>query len=189
LFARKEIVLSAGSFGTPALLQLSGIGHKKELKAAGIQTIVNNPSVGHNLSDHTFLPLPYLVNSNDTYDPMFRNLDLLNASIAQWTNNKTGPLAGGICNHLGWLRLPGNATIFKTTKDPAAGPNSSHYEMILSVRTFLCFIPISGYEELFNDRTCGLFLEFLCRLLVILWGCQPPSFPRHLVSHSSASTF
>jgi len=138
-------VLSAGTFGTPLLLQLSGIGDKGELGSAGVASIVNNPSVGRNLSDHTLLPNPYLVNDNNTFDTIFRNPDLLNAYIGQWMDNRTGPLAGGVCNHLGWLRLPKDATIFKTTKDPAAGPNSSHYEMIFSVSTLLSPKAISEY--------------------------------------------
>ena len=141
LTAHKEIVLSAGTFGTPALLQLSGIGDEEELRAAGVPTIVNNPSVGHNMSDDAFLPNPYLVNSNDTFDSLLRYPDILEANTAQWINTQTGPLAAGLCNHLGWFRLPNNATIFETTEDPAAGPNSSHYEMVFAVRTLLHFLP------------------------------------------------
>jgi len=61
LTARKEIVLSAGVLGTPILLQLSGIGNKKDLKAAGVKTIVDNPSVGYNMSDHTSMVNTYLL--------------------------------------------------------------------------------------------------------------------------------
>jgi choline dehydrogenase-like flavoprotein len=133
LTANKEIILSAGTFGTPALLQLSGIGDRVELLAAGVPTVVHNPSVGKNMSDHALLTNVFNVNNPNTYDSIFRNPDLINANIAQWTNSKTGPFAGGVTNNIGWLRLPKTASIFKTTADPASGPNSPHYEMIFSV--------------------------------------------------------
>ncbi len=48
----KEVILSAGSIGSPHLLQLSGIGNPDVLKKAGIQTLHELPGVGENLQDH-----------------------------------------------------------------------------------------------------------------------------------------
>jgi choline dehydrogenase len=50
--ANKEVVLSAGSIGSPHLLQLSGIGAKETLEKAGIECLHNLPGVGENLQDH-----------------------------------------------------------------------------------------------------------------------------------------
>ncbi|KAF9458889.1 aryl-alcohol oxidase [Collybia nuda] len=130
LTAKHEIILSAGTFGTPTLLQLSGIGDRNELRAAGVATVVHNPSVGKNMSDHALLPNVWNVNSSDTYDSVLRNPDEFKVSLAQWTKDRTGPLGSHITNNLGWLRLPKTASIFKTTHDPAAGPKSSHFEML-----------------------------------------------------------
>ncbi len=47
-----EIVLSAGSVQSPQLLELSGIGNPKILKAAGIDVKIENPNVGENLQEH-----------------------------------------------------------------------------------------------------------------------------------------
>ncbi|WP_370501098.1 GMC family oxidoreductase [Mycolicibacterium sp. jd] len=47
-----EIVLCAGAFGTPHLLQLSGIGPAEHLRDVGIRSVVDSPLVGSNLSDH-----------------------------------------------------------------------------------------------------------------------------------------
>ncbi|OQE43387.1 hypothetical protein PENCOP_c003G05868 [Penicillium coprophilum] len=49
--AAREVILSAGSFNTPQLLKLSGIGPKEELSKLGISTLVNLPGVGRNLQD------------------------------------------------------------------------------------------------------------------------------------------
>lgn len=52
VYADKEIILSAGAIGSPQLLQLSGIGPKTTLKAAGIEINHELPGVGQNLQDH-----------------------------------------------------------------------------------------------------------------------------------------
>ena len=52
--ANKEIILSAGSFASPQLLLLSGIGDKEALSTLGIACIKHLPGVGKNLQDHLF---------------------------------------------------------------------------------------------------------------------------------------
>lgn len=47
-----EVVLCAGSIQTPALLWRSGVGPPAELATLGIETVVANPAVGANLTDH-----------------------------------------------------------------------------------------------------------------------------------------
>lgn len=47
--ANKEVILSAGSLQSPGLLELSGIGQKAILDAAGIEQILELPGVGENL--------------------------------------------------------------------------------------------------------------------------------------------
>ena len=50
--ANKEVILSAGSVGSPQLLQLSGIGPADVLKSAGVELQHELPGVGENLQDH-----------------------------------------------------------------------------------------------------------------------------------------
>ncbi len=50
--ARREVILSAGAFGSPQLLLLSGIGPEEELRAHGIPVVHALPGVGANLQDH-----------------------------------------------------------------------------------------------------------------------------------------
>jgi choline dehydrogenase len=47
-----QVVLTAGAYGTPALLLRSGIGPADELRALGIEVVADNPGVGANLHDH-----------------------------------------------------------------------------------------------------------------------------------------
>ncbi|WP_456389624.1 GMC family oxidoreductase [Profundibacter sp.] len=50
--AGREVILSAGTFGTPQLLMLSGIGAADELAGHGIPVVRDLPGVGKNLQDH-----------------------------------------------------------------------------------------------------------------------------------------
>jgi len=51
IYARKEVIISAGVFNTPQLLKLSGIGPSQELQRFGINPIADLPGVGENLQD------------------------------------------------------------------------------------------------------------------------------------------
>jgi len=53
--AKKDVILSAGSFQSPQMLMLAGIGDVDYLKSFGIQSKINLPGVGKNLSDHVFV--------------------------------------------------------------------------------------------------------------------------------------
>ncbi len=52
VFAKTEVILSAGSIGSPSILQRSGIGPVDVLEAAGVPVRVESPGVGANLQDH-----------------------------------------------------------------------------------------------------------------------------------------
>ncbi len=57
--AAREVVLSAGVFGSPQLLQLSGVGPADHLREQGIDVRADLP-VGKNLHDHLFVPMTFL---------------------------------------------------------------------------------------------------------------------------------
>ena len=50
--ARREVIVSAGSIGSPTLLQRSGVGPGDVLKQAGVEVVHDLPGVGENLQDH-----------------------------------------------------------------------------------------------------------------------------------------
>jgi len=58
--ATREVVLSAGVFGSAQLLQLSGIGPAEHLRSVGVQVVADLP-VGDNLHDHLFVPMCFLM--------------------------------------------------------------------------------------------------------------------------------
>ncbi|KAJ7866250.1 aryl-alcohol oxidase [Mycena olivaceomarginata] len=125
LTATKEVILSAGSIGTPNILLHSGIGNSSTLTTLGIQPVHNLPSVGQNLSDHTLLFLSFLVNSTNTFETAAHN-----ATLA--AEDRTGPLVDNPLSHIGWLRVPNNSHVFEQFGDPSAGPNTPHFELIIA---------------------------------------------------------
>ncbi len=50
--AKREVILSSGSIGSPEILQRSGIGPAETLRAAGVEVLKDLPGVGANLQDH-----------------------------------------------------------------------------------------------------------------------------------------
>ncbi|KAJ7187767.1 alcohol oxidase [Mycena filopes] len=136
LSAKKEVVLSAGSVGSPSILLHSGIGNSTALKALGIKPLHNLPSVGQNLSDHSLLPMSWLVNSTNTYETAARNATLAAEEFTEWNTSRTGPLVNNPLGQIGWLRVPDNSSIFGSFPDPAAGPDTPHYELIFANGAF-----------------------------------------------------
>jgi choline dehydrogenase len=60
--AAKEVILTAGAFGSAQLLMLSGVGPAAHLREHGIDVIADLP-VGVNLHDHMFVPMTYVMRS------------------------------------------------------------------------------------------------------------------------------
>ncbi|KAJ3552193.1 hypothetical protein NP233_g12938 [Leucocoprinus birnbaumii] len=153
--ARKELVLSAGSVNTPQLLQLSGIGDKSLLSSLNIPVVVNNPSVGRNLSDHPRLTNLWYANSNQTFEAAQRNQTLADEEFDEWQEG-TGPLVDSFTNQLAFLRVPANDTTFwsqfnsSTFEDPAAGDITPHYELLFSNGIVPGAVPLPATGSFFN---------------------------------------
>lgn len=60
--ARKEVIISAGVFGSPHLLMNSGIGPAAHLRELGIEPMADLP-VGENLHDHLYVPVSFRMDS------------------------------------------------------------------------------------------------------------------------------
>ena len=65
LFATKEVILCAGTFHTPQILMLSGIGPTEQLKQIDIPQIVDSPHVGQHVFHHLALPQAWQLKDPD----------------------------------------------------------------------------------------------------------------------------
>ena len=64
-----EIILSAGSVGSPQILMLSGIGPSSHLAEFGIPVVVDSPGVGQNMRDHPNVTVKFTVKPGTYDDP------------------------------------------------------------------------------------------------------------------------
>ncbi|KAK7052441.1 GMC oxidoreductase [Favolaschia claudopus] len=134
--AAKEIILSAGSVGTPAVLMHSGIGNRKTLSNLGITTLLDLPSVGQNATDHPAFGVDWTVNSNQTIASLTQNTTRFNEAFAQWNRSHTGPFSGGGTTHSAWLRLDHQILASNNFTDPSSGPDSPHIEVTFTPGSF-----------------------------------------------------
>jgi len=90
-----EVIVCAGAFGSPALLQLSGIGNATDLRALGIDVLADLPGVGENLQDHLEVYVQYGSKRPVSVAPAlkWRNRPIV---AGQWLFARTGP---GATNH------------------------------------------------------------------------------------------
>lgn len=95
VFAGTEVILSAGSIGSPSILQRSGIGPAAVLNNAGVDVRMDHPGVGDNLQDHLEVYFQYRCKQPVSLN---RKLGLLSKGLigAQWVINKSGL---GATNH------------------------------------------------------------------------------------------
>ena len=136
--ARREVVVSAGCFNSPKLLQLSGLGPAQELGSVGIPVVRDMPEVGANLRDHHWIKLSFRCTRPITVNEFARSgLRKVGAAL-QYALNRSGPLAstgvtvGGFVrtspkfstpnlqfNFLGWSMTQPNTT--RVNPDPFPG--------------------------------------------------------------------
>ncbi|KAF8139403.1 aryl-alcohol oxidase [Mycena galopus ATCC 62051] len=120
--AYKEIVLSAGSVGTPHILLNSWIGNKTTLEGLGIPSVLDLPSVGQNFTDQPVTPKHYGVRGGIS----------ITQDLMQWNDIRTGPLVDTVATHLAYLRLDSNSSIFQLFQDPSSGSKAPHMELSLN---------------------------------------------------------
>ncbi|KAF9004051.1 GMC oxidoreductase-domain-containing protein [Cyathus striatus] len=93
--ASRLVVVSAGAFGSPAILERSGIGARSILEKNGIQVLVDLSGVGENYMDHNLIFAPYFATEDsDTMDALFRGSEEeVEPYVTQWKNEGKGLMA------------------------------------------------------------------------------------------------
>ena len=102
--AAKAVVLSAGTFGSPQLLMLSGVGPADHLQELGIPVIHDLAGVGENLQDHAGTGHTVWVNCT-TYNVQTSWLHYLKFG-AQWLFAGRGPASTPVAQAGGFLHKP-----------------------------------------------------------------------------------
>lgn len=111
--AGREILVCAGAYGSPAILERSGVGAPDVLEAAGVDTVHDLPGVGKNLQDHWQIRVQHRLKNTRTLNShvsTFLGRMLLGA---HYLVTKRGPLAGP----------PTLLTVFTRTTPDAPAPD------------------------------------------------------------------
>ena len=92
-YAKKEIILSAGSINSPKILQLSGLGNEKHLKDLGVEVVQDLKGVGENLQDHLEIYIQYKSKKKETLYDLSTNFISQAIEGSKWFAFKKGKLA------------------------------------------------------------------------------------------------
>ncbi|GKU05644.1 unnamed protein product [Fusarium langsethiae] len=126
--AGKNVILSAGTFRSPQLLQLSGIGSSSCLKKFGIEPLADLPEVGENLSDHMIffqhwrLSDPSAGHTLGSANPLFQQPQYAQGVPLDWIVN-TSVASDGLAKAI--------------AIDEGAQPEASKHPLLAKKRTFL----------------------------------------------------
>ncbi len=101
--ADREIILSGGTYNSPQLLMLSGIGPADELKSLGIEPVLDRPGVGQNLQEHVNAVITFDINQALSTVNELR-WDRLAASVLRWAVFGSGSVANMPLQCVGFIR-------------------------------------------------------------------------------------
>jgi choline dehydrogenase len=97
--ARREVIVSGGTYNSPHLLMLSGIGPATHLKDHGIAVLHDSPGVGRNLQEHPCASLEFWARDKVTFLNQLR-WDKIGLNALRWALTGGGPMATQVnsCN-------------------------------------------------------------------------------------------
>ncbi|HEX7416443.1 MAG TPA: GMC family oxidoreductase N-terminal domain-containing protein [Steroidobacteraceae bacterium] len=104
LLARREVIVSAGSYASPQVLMLSGIGEARALQGFGIEVKHDLPGVGADLQDHPAIAVQMKTRDARSYGLSAKALprDLWN--ILEYALLRRGPLASNMFEATAFVR-------------------------------------------------------------------------------------
>ena len=91
--AAKEVVISAGTYKTPQILELSGIGDPDVLSAAGVKCVVPNKLIGEQLQDHHASAFTFELAPGGFSVDAFAIPEVVQQFMGEYQKTGTGPLA------------------------------------------------------------------------------------------------
>ncbi|UCH30276.1 MAG: GMC family oxidoreductase N-terminal domain-containing protein [Myxococcales bacterium] len=132
VIAAREVVLSAGAYNTPPLLEMSGIGRRDVLQSIGVDVKHELPGVGENLQDHVQCWVQHGVKTKKTLSEDGKFPKVVWA-VLRYMLTKTGPLAMPAANVGAFISPEGeDRPIFQLHFTPGAGGMDAEGNMVAS---------------------------------------------------------
>jgi choline dehydrogenase len=141
--ARREVILCAGSIGSPQILQLSGIGPADLLSRHGIDVIVDAPGVGANLQDHLQIRAVYKIAGAPTLNVLTSSLYGKTKMALEYLLKRAGPMS----------MAPSQLGAFTRSSSMHAWPNLEFHVQPLSLDAF--GEPLHAFSA-FTASVCNL---------------------------------
>jgi choline dehydrogenase len=104
LRAEREVILCGGTFNSPQLLMLSGVGPAEHLAMREVEVLLDQPAVGENLSDHA---CAYAVWTADEQSSLLDAIEP--AALEEFESSKTGPFTSNFAEAGGFARVGAGA--------------------------------------------------------------------------------
>jgi choline dehydrogenase len=104
LSATREVILCAGTYGSPQLLLLSGVGPGAALQALGITVKHDLPGVGESLQDHPSTVLQMKTTDTSSYGVSLKALPRGLWNVLEYALLRRGPLASNVLEATGFVR-------------------------------------------------------------------------------------
>ena len=124
--AKGEVILSAGSIGSPQILQLSGVGPAEWLREFGVTVVADRPGIGRNLQDHLQQRAIYRVHGIKTLNETYHSLAGRALMGIEYALFRRGPLT----------MPPSQLGIFTTSSPDFDRPNIQFHVQPLSLDKF-----------------------------------------------------
>jgi choline dehydrogenase len=102
--AEREVILCGGAYNSPQLLMLSGIGPAEHLTMREIEVLLDQPTVGENLSEHAATQLVWTTPEEESL-----LLALEPAALQEYEETRTGPFASNLAEAGGFARVGSDA--------------------------------------------------------------------------------
>jgi choline dehydrogenase-like flavoprotein len=105
VMAKREVLLCAGSFQSPQLLMLSGIGPKDHLASVGLETLHDLPGVGLNLQDHPdVLQVADAPHLTDLFGLSLKGFVRAIKGVFEWRTKRTGMMTTNFAEAGGFIK-------------------------------------------------------------------------------------
>lgn len=110
--ASKEVILSAGAFGSPQILMLSGVGASEELAKHDIPVVHELAGVGKNLQDHIDLIHSYKCSDkHETFGVSLQMSAEMTKALPLWFKQRTGKMTSNFAEGIGFLYSDDDLTV------------------------------------------------------------------------------
>lgn len=103
VLADREVVLCGGSYASPQILMLSGVGPADHLREMGIEAVLDLPGVGRNLQEHPLVPMGF-AGAKPFYFSRALRADRMAFGALQWLLTGRGVLSSVPLNTIAYLK-------------------------------------------------------------------------------------